>query len=77
MVAHDQSVCYFTEQRSFNQGQGHITIGQYEIKQNKAMWWNLSLFYTQYNTSVQSIRKLLNFLNMYCDPHFNFVIKKC
>lgn len=76
MVAQDQSVCYFTEQRSFNQGQGHTTIGQYEIKQNKAMWWNLSLFYTQYNTSLQGIRKLLNFLNMYCDPHVNFVIKK-
>lgn len=70
MVAHDQSACYITELRSFDQGQGHIIIGQDELEQNKAMWWNLSLVNTQCNTSLQGIRKL-NFFYMYCDLHVN------
>lgn len=47
MDAYDQSVCYITELRSFDQGQGqgHIIIGQDELEQNKAMWWSLSLVY--------------------------------
>lgn len=68
MDAYDQSACYITELRSFDQGQGHIIIGQDELEQNKAMWWSLSLVYTQYNTSLQGIRKL-NFFYMYCDLH--------
>lgn len=46
----------------FNQGKGHITIGQDELEQNEAMWWILSLVYAQYNTvctNFQGIRKFL------------------
>lgn len=70
MVPRDQSACYITELRSFDQCQDHIIIGQDELEQNKAMWWNLSLVNTQCNTSLQGIRKL-NFFYMYCDLHVN------
>lgn len=52
----------------FNQGKGHITISQDALEQNKAMWWILSLVYTQYYTVLyefagyQKIKFLLHVL---------------